>query len=160
MSTSFGSWNWSSPRLPPLTKILMLYYLPGIFDTSSPGSGLPWGLCDLSCQGDNYFLWRGTLQHFCLSSQVELTVLPSAGQREKEERDATYKMKVCTRSTCDGVFEKTARLTSAVLVARWRWIWAPTPGITSECAELCWEKGTDCPNFSLDYKRPEVHLPG
>ena len=114
MDIKLHSWNWSSPSeaaaVFQLTKILMSYYLPGKFDTSSPGSGLPWGLCDLSCQGDNYFLWRGNLQHFCLSSQVELTVRASAGQREKEERDATYKMKVCTRSTCDGgifTFEKT-----------------------------------------------------
>ena len=111
MSTSFGSWNWSSPRQPPSSNWLR-------------------SSCRIICQGNltlclqalvlkvmrpllsrwYYFLWRGTFQRFCLSSQVELTVLPSAGQREKEERDATYQMKVCTRSICDGgifTFEKT-----------------------------------------------------
>ena len=43
---------------------------------------------------------------------------------QPEERGATYKEKVCTRSTCDGgifTFEKT-QLTSVDLAARWRWI--------------------------------------
>ena len=67
-------------------------------------------------------------------------------------------MKVCTRSTCDGgifTFEKTT--------AHFR-----RPGcevaldlscITSECAELRWEKGTDCPDFSLDYNGQSVMEP-
>ena len=56
--------------------------------------------------------------------------------------------------TCDGgifTFEKTTahflrtgRETSLELSSN-------TPGITSECAELCQEKGADCPAFTIDY---------
>ena len=73
---------------------------------------------------------------------------------QPEERGATYKEKVCTRSTCDGgifTFEKTTAhfLRTGREVALE--LSSNTPGITSECAELCREKGADCPAFSLDY---------
>ena len=73
---------------------------------------------------------------------------------QPEEQGATYKEKVCTRSTCDGgifTFEKTTAhflRTGRELPLE---LSSNTPGITSECAELCREKGADCPAFSIDY---------
>ena len=73
---------------------------------------------------------------------------------QPEERGATYKEKVYTRSTCDaGIFTFERTTTHFLRTGREvaLELSSNTPGITSECAELCREKGADCPAFSLDY---------
>ena len=73
---------------------------------------------------------------------------------QPEEGGATYKEKVCTRSTCDGgifTFEKsTAHFlrTGRELALE---LSSNTPGITTECATLCRDQGADCPAFTVDY---------
>jgi len=110
--------------------------------------------CQRFCDDARAFNCRSFAQKGdrCYLSGDDSTTLPDT--KQPVENGATYKEKVCTRSTCDGgifAFEKTTahflrtgRETSLDLSSN-------TPGITSECAALCQEKGAECPAFTIDY---------